>query len=172
MNLREQILSEHSKSNAVLIADWIGNNPQRFGALMQLLIKDEQKVVQRSAWVLSLVADKNPELITPYIEDMLALSARANVHVAVRRNLTRLLHKFPIPQNQHEAIMNLCFEWLMNPKETVAVRCYSMEILCNLSPTYPELKNELAHIIEDALVHQEVSAGFIASAKRNLKRLQ
>ncbi len=172
MNLREQILSEHSKSNAVLIADWIGNNPQRFGALMQLLLKDEQKVVQRSAWVLSLVTDKNSELITPYIEDMLALSARANVHVAVRRNLTRILHKFPIPQNQHEAIMNLCFKWLMNPKETVAVRCFSMEILCNLSHTYPELKNELIHIIKDALEHQVVSAGFIATAKRSLKSLE
>lgn len=172
MNLREQILSEHSKSNALLIRDWIGHNPHRFESLMLLFLNDNHRVVQRCAWVLSLCADKNPELIVPYIDEMLAVCSKPNVHVAVRRNVTRIFQNFPIPQNQHEALMNLCFECLMNPNETVAVRCFSMEILCNLSQVYPELKNELVNIIEDALAHQELSAGFIAKSKRSLNRLK
>jgi hypothetical protein len=172
MNLREQILSEHSKSNALLMSNWIGNNPERFEALMHLFLKDNHKVIQRIAWVLSLVADKNPELIVPYLGDILAVSAQANIHVAVRRNVTRICQKFPIPQNQHEAIINLCFKWLINPKEAVAVRCFSMEILCKLSQIYPDLKNELVNIIEDALMHQELTPGFISKSKRSLKTLK
>lgn len=172
MNLREQILSEHSKSNAILIADWIGNNPQRFKALMQLFLNDEYRVVQRIAWILSLCTDKYPELILPYIDEILALCSKPNVHVAVKRNVTRIFQTFPIPEIYQEALINLCFEWLINPKETVAVRCFSMEILCNLSQIYPDLKNELVNIIEDALMHQELTPGFISKSKRSLKRLK
>lgn len=172
MNLREQILSEHSKSNALLMSNWIGNNPERFEALMKLFLKDEYRVVQRSAWVLSLCADKNPQLILPYIEDMIAICAKPNVHVAVKRNVTRIFQTFPIPEIHQEALINLCFEWLINPKETVAVRCFSMEILCNLSQIYPDLKNELVNIIEDALMHQELTPGFISKSKRSLKKLK
>jgi len=36
MNLRAEILKEHSKAQCVRIVKWIGNNEERFDALMQL----------------------------------------------------------------------------------------------------------------------------------------
>jgi len=58
MNLREQLLLEHSKTNSELITKWIGKNKSRFSELMQLFLHDEYRVVQRAAWVLSMVAEK------------------------------------------------------------------------------------------------------------------
>jgi hypothetical protein len=171
MNLREQILTDHTRPNAVLVADWIGKDKKRFDELMQLFLYDDHRVVQRSAWVLSMCADRYPELVLPYMDKMLQHCNKEGVHIAVKRNVTRLLQYMPVPEAHEEAVMNLCFESLADPKEAIAVRCFSMGILADLSARYPEIKNELRHIIEDALEHQEVSAAYKSKAKRVLKQL-
>ena len=171
MDLREQILSDHTRPNAVLIADWIGSDKKRFGELMQLFLYDEHRVVQHSAWVLSMCADRHPDLVQPYLDRMLEHCNKEGVHIAVKRNVTRLLQQMPVPEAQEEAVMNLCFKSLADPKEAIAVRCFSMGILADLSSRYPEIRNELRHIIEDALEHQEVSAAYKSKAKRVLQQL-
>lgn len=171
MKLREQILYDHTKPNAELIANWIGKDEKKFKELMQLFLFDDHRVVQRSAWVLSMCADKYPELIEPYLAQMLEQCTKQGVHVAVKRNVTRILQNIPIPAAYEETIMNLCFELLLDQKETIAVRCFSMTILEQLCATYPEIKNELKHIIEDALEHQEVSAAFKNRSEKILKRM-
>lgn len=171
MNLREEILLEHSKENSVRIADWIGNDSKRFVALMDLFLGNEKLVVQRSAWILSICTDSYPELTFPYLKQLIAQCHKEGIHVAVKRNVTRILAHITIPSELHEEVMNLCFELLSNPKETVAVRCWSMDILTQLSITYPEIKSEIKHIIEDALEHQEITAGFQSKANKTLKIL-
>lgn len=169
MNLREEILLEHSKENSVRIANWIGNDCKRFAALMKLFLGNEKIVVQRSAWILSICADSYPELARPYLKQLIAKCHKEGIHVAVKRNVTRILAHITIPPELHEDAMNLCFELLSNPKETVAVRCWSMDILTQLSITYPEIKSEIKHIIEDALEYQETTAGFQSKANKTLK---
>jgi hypothetical protein len=51
MNLRQQILKEHSKRNTDKIVSYIGNDPERFKILFDLFLNDESRVVQRSAWL-------------------------------------------------------------------------------------------------------------------------
>lgn len=172
MNLKEEILSAHSKAHSVEIAEWIGKDKKRFDCLMQLLFGDEFIVVQRSSWILSICTDSYPELAFPYLQQMIEYCHKAGIHVAVKRNVTRVLAHIIIPEEQHEAAMNLCFELLTDPKETVAVRCWSMDILMQLSANYPEIKNEVKNIIEDAMEHQELTAGFKSKARRILKSLK
>lgn len=171
MNLREEILLEHSKENSVRIANWIDQNSKHFAALMNLFLGNEKIVVQRSAWILSICTDSYPELAMPYLKQLIAQCYKVGIHVAVKRNVTRILAHITISPEIHEAAMNLCFELLSNPKETVAVRCWSMDILTQLSITYPEIKSEIRHIIEDALEHQEITAGFKSKAYKTLKIL-
>lgn len=171
MNLREQVLHSHTKPNALLMADWIGDEKQRFDALMQLFLFDNNLIIQRSAWVLSLVADKYPELVFAYLPQLLIHCQKVGVHTAVKRNVTRLLQQLRIPKEYDEEVMNVCFEFLLNQKESIAVRCFSMGILAKLCHSYPEMKNELKLIIEEALAHQEVSAAFKSKSKSVLKGL-
>jgi hypothetical protein len=172
MNLREEILSTHSKAHSVEIAEWIGKDKKRFDCLMQLFFGDEFTVVQRSAWIVSICTDSYPELAFPYLKQMIEYCYKAGIHVAVKRNVTRVLAHIIIPGELHEAAMNLCFELLADQKETVAVRCWSMDILMQISSSYPEIKNELKHIIDDALEYQELTAGFKSKARRILKSLK
>ena len=50
MNLREEILKEHSKTQCNKIVNWIGNSQKRFNELFELFLNDEYRVTQRAAW--------------------------------------------------------------------------------------------------------------------------
>ena len=49
MNLHAAILKEHTKAQTDRIVKYVGNDPKRFAELMQLFLKGEPRVVQRSA---------------------------------------------------------------------------------------------------------------------------
>jgi hypothetical protein len=93
------------------------------------------------------------------------------IHVAVKRNVTRVLAHIKIPKDLHEQVINLSFDLAINPKETVAVRCWSLDILNQLSFIYPEIKNELKNIIQDALDFQELTPGFKSKCNKLLRQL-
>ena len=133
MDLRAEILKEHSKAQAEKIANWIGKDAERFGELVQLFLHDEYRVVQRAAHAVSIIADRYPKLLAPHLEAMLAKMSEPGALVAVKRNVIRALQTIDIPEPQHGEVMNTCFELQADSKETVAVRCFSMTVLNNLS---------------------------------------
>ena len=49
MNIRDEILREHSKAQCLRIAQYIGEDKQRFDELMYLFLNDEYRVCQRVA---------------------------------------------------------------------------------------------------------------------------
>ena len=153
MQLRDEILKEHSRAQALRIAGWIGDDAERFRELMQLFLTDIYRVVQRAAWIVSMVAEKQPALIIPYLEAMVGKVGEQGVPVAVKRNVVRILQHIDIPEGIHGEVMNMCFDLLNDPKETVAVRAFSMTVLGNLAKAYPEIKQELRAVIEDILEH-------------------
>lgn len=167
MDLRSEILKEHSKKQATKIADWIGNDEKRFALLLQLSLKDEYRVVQRAAWIVSKVADRHPKILLPHLAAIVKRVDGNDLPTAVKRNVVRLLQNVPIPKKLHGPVMNVCFQFLTDPKETIAVRCFSMTVLSNLSKDYPEIKQELKTVIEEVL-KQKASAGIRARARKVL----
>ncbi len=63
MNLREEILKEHSKAQCNKIVQWIGDSQKRFDELFNLFLNDEYRVTQRAAWPLSYSVIAYPEFI-------------------------------------------------------------------------------------------------------------
>jgi len=170
VDIRAAILEEHSKAQSTLIANYIGDDKKRFKTLVQLFLHDEYRVVQRAAWIISLVAEKHPELVASHLPAFAARMQEPGLPVAVKRNVVRILQHIAIPESLEAPVMNACFEFLADPKETVAVRCFSMTVLGNLARKYPEIKQELVSIVEDQL-EQGATAGFRARAKAVLRAL-
>ena len=169
MNIREAILEEHSKAQVLRIADYIGDDKQRFKELMHLFLSDEYRVCQRSAWVVSTIADRNSELIEPYIEPML-LNLKEGVHPAVIRNTVRVLNNLKeLPDNILGLAASICFNYLETPSVPVAIRVFSMRVLCKICFKEPDLKNELIILIEDMMPNE--SPGFKSAGKDVLKKL-
>lgn len=169
MDLRAEILKEHSKAQAQKIAHWIGNNKERFAQLVQLFLHDEYRVVQRSAWVISVVCEQFPNLLLPHLPILVKRMSDADMPVAVKRNVVRALQKTEIPEALHGTVINACFEFLADPKETIAVRAFSMTVLDNLSQFYPDVRQELFTLLEEEMQHQP-SAGFRSRAQKILAK--
>lgn len=170
MKLREEILSAHSKEHSLYIAGWIGGDAARFRQLMQLFLEDEYRVVQRSAWIISLVADKHPELMSPHLPQMVARMETDGLPSAVKRNVLRILQDIPVPADLHGPVMNACFQYLEDPKEMIAIKAFAMTILSNLAVAYPDIKNEIRILLEDLLEH-EPSPGIRSRANKVMKAI-
>lgn len=170
MNLRAEILKEHSKAQCNTIVQWVGADQKRFDELFGLFLHDESRVVQRAAWPVSYCVDTHPALIKKHWKELVGYLNKPNLHAAVKRNSIRLMQDIEIPENHHGEIMNTCFKFLESPTEALAVKVFSMTVLCNLAKEYPEIIPELKLLIEDQFPHQ--TAGFKSRARRVLKQLE
>ena len=170
MNLRDELLIEHSKKQTLYITAWIGNNENRFRQLINLFLNDNAVISQRSSWVISHVTEKYPGLTRRFLPDLVKKLNNQNNHPAVKRNITKLLQTVPLPEKLHAKVYNICFEYLLTPEETTAVKCYSMTVLKQLTFIYPDLKNETALAINTSIKNS--TAGIRARAKRVLKELE
>lgn len=170
MDIRAELLKEHSRAQADKIARWVGKNPDRFAQLANLFLHDEYRVVQRASRVLSLVADEHFELVKPHLPVFVKRMSEQGVPVAVKRNMVRMLQFVDVPEEVHGEVMNTCFELVADPQETIAVRAFSMTVLANLARQYPDIKPELKAIIEDAMEHNP-SAGLRNRAGKVLASL-
>jgi hypothetical protein len=168
-DLEQEILKEHSKRNAVRVARWVGNDPKRFAVLMDLFFSAEERNVIRCAWVLAHCADLHPELILPWIPRLVKSAAEPNAPGAVQRNVVRVLQFVDIPRRHQGRAANLCFNFLQDPKIPIAVKAFSMTVLANIARHEPDLKQEIALVIEQMLPYG--SAGIQARAKKVLKQL-
>jgi hypothetical protein len=167
MNLRENILTEHSKAQADKIIKWIGSDQKRFDELFNLFLNDEYRVIQRAAWPMSYCVINHPQLIQKHFAKLVKNLQKPNLHDAVKRNSVRLLEHISIPEKFHGEIMNICFDYIADPQEKVAVKAFSLTVLQNLSRQYPEIRQELKTIIEDRWDFE--TAAFRSRAKKILK---
>jgi hypothetical protein len=169
MNLREEILAEHSRKQSLKIAGWIGSDKKRFSLLLDLFLHDQYRVVQRSAWVVSYVGERHPELVELNIKSIVNRLYDDNIHVAVKRNVIRILQYVKIPVSLHAKVINICMLNLADPEETVAVRCFSMTVLANLAKLYPEIKTEIISVLNSRFMG--TTPGLKARAKKVIKEL-
>lgn len=73
MNLREEILKEHSKQHALKIAEYACQSNKNFTELMNCFLDDEYRLAQRAAWSVSWAAKKKPAMVMPYVKDLVAV---------------------------------------------------------------------------------------------------
>lgn len=169
MDLLKAIEKEHSKTQCEKIVKYVGADKDRFAELMQLFLNGEYRVTQRAGWPLSICVEKYPELITPYFKQVLTLLKKPGVHVAVVRNIVRLLQYVELPKRFHGQVMNDCFDFIADNDTPVAIKAFSLTILENLSASYPDIKPELKLIIEERWQYE--TAAFHSRAKKILKAM-
>jgi hypothetical protein len=171
MNLRKEILKEHSKRQTDKIIRYIGTNQERFDKLVELFLKGEYRVTQRAGWPLSNISIAHPDMIKKHLKKLLLNIKKPNLHNAVVRNTFRLLQFVEIPKSLPGLATDVCFNHYFNDrKQPIAIRVFSMTVLGNLCKEYPELKNELKVSIEDSLPY--ATAGFKARARKVLWRIE
>ncbi len=167
MDLRNEILKEHSKAQCNKIVQWVGNSQKRFEELFDLFLNDVYRVNQRAAWPVSYCVIARPEFIKNNFGKLIKNLAKPDLHNSIKRNSIRLLQHVYIPEKFQGEIMEICFRYVASPSEPVAVKAFSLTVLGNLAKKFPEIIPEIKVLIDEQIPLQ--SAGFKSSAQKLLK---
>lgn len=167
--LAEQILAEHSKAQTMRVVRWVGHDAGRLALLMEIFMGKEYRLTQRSAWAVRYVGENAPELMAPWLPKLVTQMRQPGIHDAVKRNILNVFEPLEIPENLHDDLADLCFGYLADPHEAIAIRCAAMTILEKICRKVPDLKPELRLMIEEHFEHG--TAGFKSRARRILKAI-
>src|SRR5690606_35252776 len=152
------------------IVAYISDHQQRFDKLAALFLHGEYRLAQRAAWPLSYCVAAHPHLVKKHLKKIIHNLKKPGIHNAVKRNTLRLLQETDIPESIQGELLDICFKYVADPKEAVAVKAFSLSILSRFTQQYPEIIPEIKLLIEDQLPHQ--TAAFASRAKKVLKELE
>jgi 8-oxo-dGTP diphosphatase len=156
-------------------AEWVATsaieNPAIFLKLFEYSHSSDKKLAFRASWTLTKVCDKFPEIIYPYLSQIVETLSKLDNESALRSflRIISLSDLEKINGREHGMLTDFCFKTLNSGFSAIAVKAHSMEILYRLSLIYPELANELSASIR--ILMEDGSAGIISRGKIILKKL-
>jgi len=162
---------DSSRLIADQVVDAVGDNFEYFKTVLELCFSEKYPVSMRAARVISLCNEKYPTLIIPYLDQLIKMIAKSKID-GVKRGILKTFKEsvdLKLFTNLGE-LVDICFEWLMNPKEAVAVRYYCIKILTKICVIEPELKNEFITVLEN--ISFESSSGMANLAKKMVTQMQ
>src|SRR5688572_819464 len=98
MDIKTEILREHTSKQARKVSDYVGNNPSRFKSLLEVIVTGPYRVSQRASWALNMCVERQPKLIEPHFPVILKVIQKNGLHDAVKRNILRMLQFVTIPK--------------------------------------------------------------------------
>ncbi len=156
-------------------ADWIAasaiENADMFRILYEYSFSSDQRLGLRASWTLTKACDQCPELIYPYINQIVEALPGIKNESALRSFLRILsLSDFQkINPGKHGRLADFCFSLLNSGFSAIANKAYSMEILYKLTLIYPELADELTGSI--LILMEDGSAGITSRGRHILRKL-
>ncbi|MDQ2773235.1 MAG: hypothetical protein M3Y54_22345 [Bacteroidota bacterium] len=172
MNLRHELLREHSARQNRRLADYASAHPTALAELLHLFWYGVARERQLAADVLGWVGQRKPKWLVPHLPGLLAAAQPGpNQHPAVRRAVARVLQFVPVPEEWAALAFDTCLALLQNPAEPVAVRAYALTAAARLASPYPELAAEMMAAATAAL-GTSTSAALHSRAKREFPKLR
>ncbi len=157
-----------SKTKVLKAIAYIDNSASKFKQFITEFMQADERGSQNLAWIIGSIADVHPAIIKPHYSELLQ-KLQNPCHAAVKRNILRAISKNAIPNNFIGPLANVCFEFLDDSKETIAVRVFSMDILYEICLLEPALSLELVTILRYHIPYSK--PGFRSKAKKIINAL-
>ena len=170
IDLKKTLEKDVTKADCLKIVRYIGNDAGKFRELVSVFLAGPYRVTQRAAWPLSYCVREHPALVRPHLSKILTHLKKPGIHDAVKRNTMRLLQFIDVPVATQGRVADICLGYLLDTKEPIAIRVFSMTVLANIARTQLDIKNELIPIIEDEMPF--ASAAFRSRGQKILKQLK
>jgi hypothetical protein len=144
--------------------------PEEIGILWKYFSMGSLKDRNRSAWLMHHISDADHTVFKPWHKRLLTHAEGAKTD-AEKRFISRLFSKHGLPNGEslQSQLLKITFDWLLEPKESIAVKANSLTVLHHFCKIHPELENELRAIIADQ--YERSTAAFQSRAKHILKDL-
>lgn len=167
MDLKTEISRISSKIQAQAVADYVGDDPERFAAMVNIFLGGPYRVTQRAAWALGICGKDRPWLVAPHLEGLVD-NLREGPTDAVKRNTLRVMQGVDIPEPLLGPVAEVGFA-LLGGQEPVAIKVFAMTVLLNVAKKAPGLRHELRIMVEDQMPYG--SPGFLSRGRKVLREL-
>jgi hypothetical protein len=167
--LLELVTKPHTKSTINQIINYVGEDANIFKDLMKFFLSEDRRVTQLTSWAVGHIGENQPQLIAPFHLDLINQLKLDNKHNAIRRNIVRLYQFVPIPEEIEGELYDICMGFILDPKEAIAVKAFSMRVCELVAIKYPDLAPELMDAIEGAMIG--ASSGLKNRGSHTLRRL-
>jgi hypothetical protein len=168
----QSILSDSSRSLMDYTAAMVGDDACLFKEALDLAYQQKSPLCMRAARVVDLSCERNPELVRPYLVDMVKDLPMLN-DMAVKRVFMHILirHSWVEDEEAMGKLVDTLFKWLIDDTQAVAIKAYAMAILENITHVLPDLKGELIVVLEETIPFWG-SFALQSGGRRLLKRLR
>jgi hypothetical protein len=137
--------------------------------IVALFLGKDKRIAQRAAAIMMTIADMSSDIFAPFLNQFAHHLSQKPTETQ-KRNIVRILDSVMIPPSLEVDAMNYAFQYLENPKESIAVRAFSMKVLGKLYLKYPEIKEELKALVEMNL-EQNPSSVIVNCGNKILKKI-
>ncbi len=160
---------DSSRTVADMVTLAVDDDPTKFEEIFQITISQPYPISMRAARVFYQVCEFNFEIVKPYLGKMIEELSITKID-GVKRAFLKIYTIHPIKFDSLKnsgKLISLCFDWLMNPKESIAVRAYAMDVIEIAVKQEPELAPEFIAVVESIL--DDDSIGLRKRAQKFLK---
>ena len=135
-----------------------------------LFIKsNDNKQGNRAAWTLTKVNETISNWLPHYFDDILKWLPQMKTQ-GIHRSIIKIVATNSIlPEENESEWIDFCYEKLQNVDVDIAVKVYSMELLCKFCIKYPDLINEFKIVLEEG--SKIYSKAYSGRAKKIYKKL-
>jgi hypothetical protein len=128
----------------------LSTNTDAISQIFHLTLHEEHKIAWRAAYLFDQIHDLEPTMIVQYVPDILERFPNLK-NESVKRHYARILAQHDLSKMANGDFLDCCFNWLLLEQTPIAVKAHLMQILFNLTTTYPELIPELKATLEDVI---------------------
>lgn len=140
-----------------------------FNLLMHEFLGTDSRKMQRLSGAMADYVKKVPTILVAWDDILLEKLKSPQTKAGWTRNILRFYQFSDIPEKIEGELYQLCFEYITNPVNAIAIRAFSMTICTRIAQRYPELKAELYDAINMTLPNG--SAGVRNRGQKMLKKL-
>ena len=149
--LKDLISKPNNKQTILEIIDFVGDSPESFAELMECFIAGSSSVSQTTSWALSHIGEQKSELIAPHHVNLLAQLQDKPKQGAVRRNIVRIYQTCPIPGEIEGELYEACMGYVLDSKDAIAIKAFSMTVYEQIALKYPDLIPELIDALKSVV---------------------
>lgn len=168
MDIRDKVLEIREGRNFEEFQKYFRENPKAYKKLIELILKEEAyPVPEYASWILTHLCKTDAPNLQPFyakIVDRLFI----NENQTVRRNLINVVDHLEITNYRESELIDLLISYINDFENKVAVQVYSIQVLTKFIKKYPELKSEVAEVIE--LNSENKSPAYSASSRKFYKK--
>jgi len=152
-DLIQQISTTIGKTKVVKLTGILRDQQFALRDLIDLTFHRDKTIAYRSAWLLENLVLQQPESCLPELHHLLQCFTKVIYPSCQRHYAKIMMHltdkkaphniKVRLQETNLEAVVEKCFEWVIDPEVLIAVKVFACQVLFNLSSRYDWIKDEL-----------------------------